>query len=259
MAGMAPNPSAACELVSFDDPSEDRTWVFDVTFLTSSWQCIFGAGCPGVLTEAAPELEEGCCSYGAHLLDEQDAAAVTAAAARLSDGQWRNRREARRRGGALRQAPGGGLRTRMVEEVCIFFNPPGFPGGVGCALHLGALDAGERPMDWKPDVCWQLPVRRVDHREDSGHVVSTIRRWARRDWGDGGDEFHWWCTEDPGAFGGDQPVYATLRDEIVDLTSDWAYARFVEHVQSRGGDQPGDRPVTISTRPYAHDPGGVER
>ena len=27
-----------------------KRWMIDVTFLTSSWQCIFGAGCQGVLT-----------------------------------------------------------------------------------------------------------------------------------------------------------------------------------------------------------------
>ena len=50
---------------------EERTWVFDVTFLTSNWTCIFGNGCQGVLTGPAPELVQGCCSYGAHL-DRQE-------------------------------------------------------------------------------------------------------------------------------------------------------------------------------------------
>ena len=35
----------------------------------------------------------------------------------------------------------------------------------------------------------------LEHVEDDGYVVSTIREWKRRDWGEGGDDFHWWCTE----------------------------------------------------------------
>ncbi len=36
------------EWVSFEDPTgDDRTWVFDLTFLTSPWTCIFGGGAKG--------------------------------------------------------------------------------------------------------------------------------------------------------------------------------------------------------------------
>ena len=59
-------PDDAHEWVSFDDPDEERTWLFDVTFLASAWTCIFGHGCQGVLTGPTPELVQGCCSYGAH-------------------------------------------------------------------------------------------------------------------------------------------------------------------------------------------------
>ena len=67
-----PLPNDLHEWVSFDDHEEDRTWVFDVTFLTSSWNCIFGNGCQGVLTGTAEELVQGCCSYGAHFVDADD-------------------------------------------------------------------------------------------------------------------------------------------------------------------------------------------
>ena len=49
----------AHEWISFEDPEEERTWTFDVTFMLSHWGCIFGRGCQGVLTEAAPELGAG--------------------------------------------------------------------------------------------------------------------------------------------------------------------------------------------------------
>ncbi|HEX8803678.1 MAG TPA: hypothetical protein VF743_05780 [Acidimicrobiales bacterium] len=223
------------ELVSFDDPHERRTWVFDVTFLTSPWTCVYGRGCPGVLTEPAPELEQGCCSYGAHMVDEADAKAVLAAADRLTAGQWQHRRLAARRGGPLRRTSEGALVTRMVGDACVFLNRPEFAGGAGCALHRGALEAGERPLDWKPDVCWQLPLRLVEATDESGQVVSTLREWKRRDWGAGGEQFHWWCTDDPAAFVGTRPVYEALRDEIVEMVGRWPYERFVEHVREREG------------------------
>jgi hypothetical protein len=222
------------EYVSFEDPTEHRTWVVDLTFLTSSWHCIFGQGCAGVLTEAAPELVQGCCSYGAHMVDDDDARAVEKAAQRLTSEQWQHRDASRRKGGPLRTTKEGVTVTRLVDDACIFLNRPGFEGGPGCALHRGALDAAERPMDWKPDVCWQLPLRRVDTTDDNGHVTTTLREWKRRDWGDGGDDFHWWCTDAPDAFDGHRPVYEELRDEIVELIGQWAYDTAVAEIDRRG-------------------------
>lgn len=221
------------EYVAFDAHDEHRTWVFDLTFLTSSWRCVYGHGCPGVLTEPVPEMEQGCCSYGAHMIDEKDAAAVLEAADRLDDTQWQYRGVARRRGGPLRRTADGAQVTRLVGDACIFLNRPGFATGAGCALHQAALTVGERPMDWKPDVCWQLPLRLVEHTDDSGHVTSTLREWKRRDWGAGGHEFHWWCTEAPEAFDGDRPVYVELGAEIIELVGQWAYDRLSEHIRER--------------------------
>ena len=219
--------------MSFEDPDEARTWVFDVTFLLSRWTCIFGRGCQGVLTGPAEDLSQGCCSYGAHFVDEEDEVAVAAAAARLTSDQWQHRAKGRR-GGSVITDDSGARVTRLVDGACIFLNRPGFARGAGCALHVGALDAGERPLDWKPDVCWQLPLRRNDEVEGD-RVTSTVRQWDRSDWGDGGAEFHWWCTESGDAFVGDVPVYVGLRDELVELTSEVAYALVASHCDARLG------------------------
>ena len=221
----------AHEWVSFEDPAEARTWVFDLTFLLSRWTCIFGKGCQGVLTGPAADLVQGCCSYGAHFVDEADEAQVVAAAARLGSDQWQHRARGRR-GGTIVTDDAGARVTRMVDGACIFLNRPGFSRGPGCALHVGAVDAGERPLDWKPDVCWQLPLRREDVVE-AGRVTSTVRQWDRADWGEGGGEFHWWCTEAPEAFVGAVPVYEALGDELVELTSHAAYALVAAHCEAR--------------------------
>ncbi|HEV2361474.1 MAG TPA: hypothetical protein VGS21_07215 [Acidimicrobiales bacterium] len=225
-------PKGAHEWVSFPDPDEDRTWVFDVTFLESSWTCIWGRGCQGVLTGPAPELEEGCCSYGAHFTGKADSKRVLRAAERLTDAQWQHLATARKRGGPFKEKDGVTV-TRLVDGACIFLNRPGFAGGAGCALHRAAVESGERPLDWKPDVCWQLPLRRVDTTDDHGHVTSTVRQWERSDWGAGGEEFHWWCTESADAFVGRFPVFEALRDELDALVGQKAADLVCGYIEGR--------------------------
>ena len=59
-------PPEVHEWLSIEDEHEQRTWVFDATFLRSNWSCIYGNGCKGVLDADATEMAQGCCSYGAH-------------------------------------------------------------------------------------------------------------------------------------------------------------------------------------------------
>lgn len=217
--------------VSVEDRDEDRTWLFDTTFLESRWACIYGHGCQGVLTGPAPERAEGCCSYGAHFSGPEDVRRVEAAAARLGPAQWQHRALGRRRGVVARQ--GGTATTRLVEGACIFLNRPGFPGGPGCALHRAALEDGRPPLEDKPDVCWQLPLRREDLRDGTGHVTTTIAPWERRHWGPAGDEFHWWCTEAPEAYVAGEPLYRRLEAELVALTSGAVYARLCDHLDGK--------------------------
>jgi hypothetical protein len=238
------------EWISFEDPDEERTWVFDVTFLLSGWTCIFGAGCKGVLTESAPELVQGCCSYGAHLTDDEDVARVEKAAATLTPEDWQFYKQGHKRG-IIRTTKSNERITRQVDDACIFLNRPGFAGGVGCALHSAALRRGERPLDLKPTVCWQLPLRRDDAEDGNGHVTTTVTEWARRHWGEGGEEFHWWCTEAPEAFIGAEPVYVTLRDELVELVGAPIYDLLVSYLQQRtnNGRHPLPHPMAVPVDP----------
>jgi hypothetical protein len=236
-------PPEAHEWVSFDDPDEERTWVFDVTFLLSRWTCIFGAGCQGVLTGPTPELEQGCCSYGAHFTGPEDLARVRREARSLTAQQWQFRDIGRRRGVTQTQSDGART-TRIVAEACIFLNRPGFPGGAGCALHRGALEQGRPPLERKPDVCWQLPLRREDRVEDGGRVVSTICQWDRRHWGEGGAEFAWWCTEAPEAFVASEPVYRHMAGELQAMTGPAVYEQLVEYLDGRRRRVPLPHPAT---------------
>lgn len=219
------------EWVSLDEPG-GRTWVFDVTFLLSRWECVYGKGCQGVLTGPAGHLHQGCCSYGAHFTDEADVARVEAAAATLEAQDWQFIAQGRRRG-TSKVTKSGETVTRLVANACIFLNRPDFDGGPGCALHRAALRRGERPMDLKPDVCWQLPLRRDDREEAGGSVTSTITEWGRAGWGAGGAEFHWWCTEAPEAFGGTEPVYRSLASELAGMVGAGVYERLARYLDSR--------------------------
>lgn len=231
--GRQPAPADTHEWVSFEDPAEERTWVFDVTFLLSSWTCIFGAGCQGVLTGPAPELAQGCCSYGAHFTDAADVARVQDAAKTLTAQDWQFIGSGKR--GVVRRQADGTTVTRLVDGACVFLNRPGFPGGPGCALHRAALAQGVEPLALKPDVCWQLPLRREDTSDAAGRVTSTVTQWDRRHWGDGGEEFHWWCTEAPQAFTGASPVYRSMNAELRLLVGDEVIDLLVAYLDRRAG------------------------
>jgi hypothetical protein len=224
-------PADAHEWVSFKDPDEERTWQFDVTFLTSAWTCIYGQGCQGVLTGPAPELVQGCCSYGAHFTGKKDARTVEKAAAQLTPDLWQFHRQGQK--GVVKKLADGELATRMVDGACIFLNRPGFEAGAGCALHKSAERQGRSHVELKPEVCWQLPLRREDDSSPDGHVTSVIRQWDRQHWGEGGEEFHWWCTEDPAAFIGHEPVYVSMRTELETMTGKKVYRRLSAYLDER--------------------------
>jgi hypothetical protein len=229
------DPDELHDWISFEDPGEQRTWMFDATFLRSNHRCIYGSGCEGILDGPAAEMEQGCCSYGAHFVDDDDVQTVVRSFVRLSPRHMQFHAKAVR-GGFLRpgepDAEGNPTTTtRLVDDACIFLNRPGFEGGTGCSLHIAALEAGERPLDWKPNVCWQVPIRLEHFTDDHGHVVSRLREWKRRDWGDGGAEFHWWCTEAPEAFAGSEPVYRSSADEIIELVGRQIYDLMVAQLE----------------------------
>jgi hypothetical protein len=217
--------------VSFDDTKRQRTWMFDVTFLESNWTCIFGNGCQGVLTEASPELVQGCFSYGAHFTDEKDQRRVERAAKRLTEDQWQFK--AKGKAGTTRVKKNGEIVTKLVKDACIFLNRPDFHRGAGCALHVMAMDNDESYIPLKPEVCWQLPLRRDDDVQDDGWVITRIAQWNRRDWGAGGEEFHWWCTEDSLAFVGKNRVVDSMAEELVAMVGQTVYDQLLAFMDQR--------------------------
>lgn len=221
----------------FVDPVDGTRWEVDVDFLASSWRCIWGAGCEGILDDPAAELGQGCCSVGAQMLDADESRRIGALGATLDPDLFQFHQEAASDGVFADVAR---AETRIVQGACIFLNRPGFAGGAGCALHLAAEADGERPMDWKPSVCWQLPLK-VQTLDLGDEPAKRLRRWERADWGSGGETMAWCCTERPAAseaggadaYTGDEPTVRYLADELSALVGPEVAVEITRRVDER--------------------------
>jgi hypothetical protein len=216
------------EWVEFLDPADSEHMIrADLTWLLSKWSCVYGNGCHGIIEGRAVE---GCCSHGAFFTDEDDQKRVRAAVKRLTPQTWQHYRKGFKNWTETDELHDSepALRTATQEDgPCVFQNDPDFPGGGGCALHAQALRDGVHPLEYKPDVCWQLPIRRDQKnvkRPDGTKVLQTsLGEFDRRGWGEGGHELDWWCTSSPEARVDKTPVYVSYAPELIALIGRPAY------------------------------------
>ncbi|MDW3179436.1 MAG: hypothetical protein R8J94_18730 [Acidimicrobiia bacterium] len=237
----APAQSAS-EWVSFIAADGD-TWLFDLSFFSSNWNCIYGSGCAGIEAEVDVEGQRGCCSYGAHFADDADLTRVMKVAEVLPPHLWQHHHARTdldeptldKLTEALTDVDDDGDRvTAVVDGACVFLNRPGFEAGAGCAIHLAALSAELEPLEWKPEVCWQLPIRVEHHLDDNDQATHLVRQWTRKDWGEAGEDLAWWCSEAQEAFSGDQSVAKYVRAEIAALAGESVADALISHVDGRG-------------------------
>ncbi len=217
--------------VEFHDPAEEnQLFRCDLTWLTSRWLCIYGNGCQGIV---AGRPDDGCCSHGAHFSDKTDRKRVQKWAKRLTPQLWQNY-DAGQDTVIMRDADGE-KQTRLYNDACIFLNSPDFAGGGGCSLHNLAVSTGAKPLEAKPDVCWQLPIRRTfeDREFPDGTKLSVvvISEFDRRGWGRGGHDLNWYCSGNTEAHVGPDPVYISERDTLVELMGPAAYSVLVAHCE----------------------------
>ncbi len=225
------------EWIEFADPADSEHIIrADLTWLLSKWQCVFGNGCHGII---AGHAEDGCCSHGAFFTDADDRNRIRRAAKRLTPETWQHFRAGFKNYTEVDSADGEtqSRRTATVDGACVFLNRSGFPGGEGCALHGQALRDGVHPLEYKPDVCWQLPVRReqdwVNRPDGTKVLVSSLGEYDRRGWGEGGHDLDWWCTSSPEAHVAREPLYRTYEAELIALIGRKAYDRLVELCAAR--------------------------
>ena len=223
--------------VEFPDPADDsQVFRCDLTWLTSSWMCIFGQGCPGIYAERP---EDGCCTLGAHFSDKDDEKRVKGFVKELTPETWQYHPD-NRQGGRKRDwvelDDDGERKTAVHEGACIFLNRPGFAGGEGCALHGLALRIDRHPLETKPDVCWQLPIRRtfrdVELPDGTEYTEVSIAEYDRRGWGPGGHDLDWYCSGNTEAHVGAEPVYISNGPELTELMGEEAYAALVGHCEA---------------------------
>lgn len=226
------------EWIEFIDPANKEHHIrADLTWLCSRWTCIFGRGCHGVEEGRA---SDGCCTHGAFFSDKDDLKRTKKFAKELTPETWQYYKVGKKKGITEKDSVGDDedrLRTRRVDGACLFLNRPGFEGGEGCALHGLALRTGLHPVDTKPEVCWQLPVRReqewVKRPDDTQILMSTITEFDRRGWGEGGHELNWYCTSSPEAHIGTEPMYLSYGPELAALIGQAAYAELVRLCEQR--------------------------
>ena len=234
--------------LEFADPADaDQMYRCDLTWLTSNWTCVFGNGCQGIY-ETSPDA--GCCTLGAHFSDGDDEERVAGWVDKLDDSLWQRRSEALTKKGTVSrkkwtEVEDGERKTRVVNgkrgNACIFHNDRDFAGGYGCALHALALRDGVHFVETKPDVCWQLPIRRtfrdVERIDGTTYSEVSIGEYDRRGWGPGGHDLDWYCSGNTEAHVGSEPVYLSNATELIALMGQPAYdvlaAACEKHLRSR--------------------------
>lgn len=252
------------EWLEFLDPASDQHIIqVDLTWLLSTYQCGFAtSACRGI---SAEHPDAGCCVHGAFLTDDADRSRLRTCAMQLTPQEWQHHPgtwdpdeqelepwlewdELENEEGVTEPA----LKTLTVNGACIFANREGFAAGAGCALHAWAQRTGIPLTYAKPEVCWQLPLRRVQHWEKRPDGVEQLRtiitEYNRRGWGSGGEDFDWYCTTDPGCHAGTQPLWRTHKEELVELIGAQAYEVVAAHCAERERLSPSGFPL-LSVHP----------
>ena len=165
-----------------------------------------------------------------------------------------------------------GRKTRVVDGACIFLNRPGFAGRRGLRAAPAGPGPGPRVVETKPDVCWQLPLRRqfrtVTRTDETTYTEVSIGEYGRDGWGPGGHDLDWYCTSNTEAHHGRRAGLPANRAELVALMGARGYELLVGSVRefeqpSRTADAPSRGPGTPrrSTDPAttAPAPGGRAR
>ena len=222
--------------VEFADPADEgQVFRCDLTWLTSAYMCIFGQGCQGIYADA-PDV--GCCTLGAHFADRDDEVRVAGFVAQLTPTDWQLHPGRTVRTSDWVETDDDGERKTLAVEVdgqraCVFHNRTDFTTGAGCALHGLALRQGRNPLETKPDVCWQLPIRRqfrtVERQDGTSYTEVSIGEYDRRGWGPGGHDLDWYCSGNTEAHVAVEPVYVTHEAELVELMGPEGYAALVRH------------------------------
>jgi hypothetical protein len=226
---------------------------WDVTFMLSTFTCVYGNGCKG--SHGHPDV--GCCTRGAWFSSDQEIDRVFEHVKRLPDSMWQKKPKGEIDKSTVFAISGkdddGNLeyKTRVKGGACIFANN-GDHEYPGCSLHSTALLNGEDPIPAKPDICNLYPVRWLEDYDDELDVtILTIAPVDSHYWN---PDQEWWCVEDPSAYSkATGPFYLRWRDELVQTVGieAWeAFHRWVTANRSAIAGSPSLLPERYTTEPF---------
>lgn len=246
-------PQLSEEWVTLED-EEGNSFMFEVQFLLSTYDCIYGRGCQGI----DGVVGHGCCSLGAYFTDGVDEMRVYDKVRRIIDeGKHGIHGTVSKQLGPnateiyhmavtvdypdLFATVGNQRKTRVRNGVCIFQSEQ------GCVLHIAALERGEDPMDWKPSICSHMPIHFEIDEEEDGTDTMTVCRHENKDWADGEAQLDWWCVDDERAYQTTtQPLWITYGNVIRREVGDEVFKKLAEYMIGRRTGTA--TPVTIGRR-----------
>ena len=254
LAGREEAPDFPREWFEFTNPTDPHhVFSIDLTWVESHYTCQFGtAACHGI---DASQPDVGCCVHGAYMADETDREQLYDAVERMPEKYWQLRPAGVDRYLSAEDPtelepwlvwdeldgddgePEPALKTPIVDGACIFANRAGWATGAGCALHQWAMAEGEELTVVKPEVCWQLPLRRheeYEERPDGQEILrTTIGEYDRRGWGGGGEDFDWYCSADAACHTSPEPMWLSQKTELIALMGEECYEILAAHCSAR--------------------------
>lgn len=254
LAGREEAPDFPREWFEFTNPADPlHVFSIDLTWVESHYTCQFGtSACHGIDKQ---QTDVGCCVHGAYMADETDREQLCDAVERMPAKYWQLRPAGVDKYLAEEDPtelepwlvwdeldgddgePEPALKTPIVDGACIFANRAGWATGAGCALHQWAMAEGEELTVVKPEVCWQLPLRRheeYEERPDGQEILrTTIGEYDRRGWGGGGEDFDWYCSTDAACHTSPEPMWRSQKTELIALMGEECYAILADHCAAR--------------------------
>ena len=78
-------------------------------------------------------------------------------------------------------------------------------------------------------------------------MTTILTEFGRDGWGEGGEEFCWWCTEAKEAFTAAEPVYKSMEPELRLMLGDDVYEQVAKYLDARisSGTPPMPHPAEV--------------
>lgn len=224
--GFSRQPAEVFSVATGDGKQSGGTvYIFDVSFLLSGYTCTYGCGCKGM--NGVEHV--GCCQIGAHYMNKEDEAKVRHTVALASEDDFTNGKEIMAgrhtvRAGSKTDGEWD-MKTRVINDKCIFLNDPSHPNGAGCGLHQVALRMNGDPIDYKPSICSWVPLNVVCVEEAEFSDTSErvyVGRFEHEDWGGREDQpLTWFCLDDLNNFPQNifdvEPLYLRMQRELLEI------------------------------------------